>query len=67
MNVHNLAMVFAPNLLRCPSDRLTTVLENSKYEQAFLRTLLMELSADKTACAYDPAEEVSFGKKKLDS
>lgn len=34
MNVNNLAMVFAPNFLRCPSESLTTVFENSKYEQA---------------------------------
>ncbi|KAF7730954.1 hypothetical protein EC973_001000 [Apophysomyces ossiformis] len=30
MNVSNLAMVFAPNFLRCPSESLTTVFENSK-------------------------------------
>ncbi|KAI9205890.1 Rho GTPase activation protein [Polychytrium aggregatum] len=40
MNVHNLAMVFAPNFLRCPSDNPTTIFENTKYEQAFLRMLI---------------------------
>ncbi|RUS18343.1 hypothetical protein BC937DRAFT_88864 [Endogone sp. FLAS-F59071] len=40
MNVHNLAMVFAPNFLRCPHENLTIVFENSKYEQAFVRTLI---------------------------
>ncbi|KAI9285037.1 Rho GTPase activation protein, partial [Umbelopsis sp. AD052] len=40
MNVNNLAMVFAPNFLRCPYDSLTRVFENSKWEQAFLRTLI---------------------------
>ncbi|KAG0182253.1 hypothetical protein DFQ29_005136 [Apophysomyces sp. BC1021] len=50
MNVSNLAMVFAPNFLRCPSESLTTVFENSKYEQAFLRTLITELYVDKEAC-----------------
>ncbi|CDS12396.1 hypothetical protein LRAMOSA04590 [Lichtheimia ramosa] len=52
MNVHNLAMVYAPNFLRCPSDSLTTVFENSKYEQAFVRTLITQLETDKHACAY---------------
>ncbi|KAI9316473.1 hypothetical protein BX666DRAFT_1951155 [Dichotomocladium elegans] len=52
MNVNNLAMVFAPNFLRCPSESLTTVFENSKYEQAFVKTLLLHLSTDKAACAY---------------
>ncbi|OZJ06875.1 hypothetical protein BZG36_00023 [Bifiguratus adelaidae] len=40
MNVHNLAMVFAPNFLRCPYDNLTRVFENSRYEQAFVRILI---------------------------
>ncbi|CAO3618905.1 unnamed protein product [Mucor fragilis] len=52
MNVNNLAMVFAPNFLRCPSESLTTVFENSKYEQAFLRTLINEMTIDAEACAY---------------
>ncbi|KAI9253534.1 hypothetical protein BDA99DRAFT_520052 [Phascolomyces articulosus] len=64
MNVHNLAMVYAPNLLRCPSEKLTTVLENSKYEQAFLRSLLLQLSADKEACAYDTHSDMAMGSKK---
>ncbi|RIA84346.1 hypothetical protein C1645_808810 [Glomus cerebriforme] len=44
MNIHNLAMVFAPNFLRCPSDNLALIFENTKYEQAFLRTLLLNLN-----------------------
>ncbi|CAI2170444.1 2081_t:CDS:10, partial [Funneliformis geosporum] len=44
MNIHNLAMVFAPNFLRCPSDNLAVIFENTKYEQAFLRTLLINLN-----------------------
>ncbi|CAG8550015.1 6432_t:CDS:2, partial [Acaulospora colombiana] len=43
MNVHNLAMCFAPNFLRCPSDNLSVIFENTKYEQAFVRTLLLYL------------------------
>jgi hypothetical protein len=53
MNVNNLAMVFAPNFLRCPSESLTTVFENSKYEQAFLRTLINEMIVDPNQCIYD--------------
>ncbi|KAI8388521.1 uncharacterized protein BYT42DRAFT_237779 [Radiomyces spectabilis] len=53
MNINNLAMVFAPNFLRCPSESLTTVFENSKYEQAFLKLLITNLSADQQECAYD--------------
>ncbi|RKO98401.1 hypothetical protein CXG81DRAFT_15960 [Caulochytrium protostelioides] len=40
MNVANLAMVFAPNFLRCPSDNPTTIFENTKFEQGFLRILI---------------------------
>jgi hypothetical protein len=56
MNVFNLAMVFAPNFLRCPSVNLTTIFENSKYEQIFLKTLITELQVDKEACAYNTNE-----------
>ncbi|KAI8091737.1 Rho GTPase activation protein, partial [Thamnidium elegans] len=52
MNIFNLAMVFAPNFLRCPSVNLTTIFENSKYEQIFLKTLINEIKIDKEACAF---------------
>ncbi|KAI8061754.1 hypothetical protein BC940DRAFT_370513 [Gongronella butleri] len=52
MNINNLAMVFAPNFLRCPSESLTTVFENSKYEQAFLRTLIRHLQVDRQQCVH---------------
>lgn len=52
MNVLNLAMVFAPNFLRCPSVNLATIFENSKYEQVFLKTLITELDVDKEACVF---------------
>ena len=45
MNVSNLAMVFAPNFLRCPSDNPLTILVNSKLEQCFLKTLINYLEA----------------------
>lgn len=53
MNVVNLAMVFAPNFLRCPSANLTTIFENSKYEQTFLKTLIEDIQVDKEACIYN--------------
>ncbi|KND03644.1 uncharacterized protein SPPG_01117 [Spizellomyces punctatus DAOM BR117] len=40
MTISNLAMVFAPNFLRCPSDNPTVIFESTKFEQAFLRILI---------------------------
>lgn len=40
MTISNLAMVFAPNVLRCPSDNPLVILANSKFEQSFLRILI---------------------------
>eukprot|EP00013_Stygamoeba_regulata_P008826 CAMPEP_0177682202 /NCGR_PEP_ID=MMETSP0447-20121125/31130_1 /TAXON_ID=0 /ORGANISM="Stygamoeba regulata, Strain BSH-02190019" /LENGTH=522 /DNA_ID=CAMNT_0019191683 /DNA_START=123 /DNA_END=1691 /DNA_ORIENTATION=- len=36
MNVPNLAMVFAPVFLHCPSDNPSVILQNSKLEHSFL-------------------------------
>jgi len=44
MPVQSLAMVFAPNFLRCPSDSLSVALKNTKYEQLFLTQLITHLS-----------------------
>jgi len=40
MSVSNLAMVFAPNFLRCPSENPQVIFENTKHEQAFIRILI---------------------------
>lgn len=40
MTIGNLAMVLAPNVLRCPSDNPLVILANSKFEQNFLKTLI---------------------------
>ena len=45
MTVNNLAMVFAPNFLRCPSDNPQTIFENAKLEQNFVRNLILHLNA----------------------
>lgn len=46
MSINNIAMVFAPNILRCPGENLQLVLENTRFEQAFVRTLIQNLRAD---------------------
>ncbi|KAI8086548.1 uncharacterized protein BX664DRAFT_282580 [Halteromyces radiatus] len=47
MTVNNLAMVFAPNFLRCPlTDDLNLALQQSKHEQRFVQTLLLGSKVD---------------------
>ncbi|XP_038606009.1 rho GTPase-activating protein 39-like [Tachyglossus aculeatus] len=43
MDVNNLAMVMAPNCLRCSSDEPRVILENTRREMAFLRLLIVHL------------------------
>ena len=45
MGVENIAMVWAPNFLRCPSDDHTLIFQNTRKEMAFLRLLLKYLDA----------------------
>lgn len=40
MDSSNLAMVFAPNCLRCTSQDPKVIMENTRKEMAFLRTLI---------------------------
>lgn len=49
MDSSNLAMVFAPNLLRCTSTSPQTILENSRKEMAFVRTLIQNLDTKSVA------------------
>ncbi|KAI3639330.1 hypothetical protein MIR68_002860 [Amoeboaphelidium protococcarum] len=49
MSINNIAMVFAPNILRCPSENLQVILENTKYEQGFVRTLIQHLKTNAVA------------------
>ncbi|KAI9187909.1 hypothetical protein H9P43_002300 [Blastocladiella emersonii ATCC 22665] len=42
MSAANLAMVYAPSFLRCPFEDPAVILENTKYEQQFLRYLLAD-------------------------
>ena len=43
MNIQNLAIVFGPTLLRCPSNDPNILLLNSKFEKEFVIQLIKEL------------------------
>ena len=43
MDVNNLAMVMAPNCLRCESDNPAVIFDNARKEMAFMRTLITHL------------------------
>lgn len=43
MDSANLAMVFAPNCLRCTSQDPRVILENARKEMTFLKTLITNL------------------------
>ncbi len=43
MDVNNLAMVMAPNCLRCESEDPRIIFENTRKEMAFIRTLISHL------------------------
>jgi len=40
MSVSNLAIVFAPNVLRCPDDNPLVILQNAKKEQHFVKLIV---------------------------
>ncbi len=40
MSVSNLAIVFAPNVLRCPNDNPYIILQNAKKEQHFVKLIV---------------------------
>lgn len=43
MDVNNLAMVMAPNCLRCESEDPKIIFENTRKEMGFIRTLIQHL------------------------
>lgn len=43
MDVNNLAMVMAPNCLRCESLEPSVIFENTRKEMGFIRTLIQNL------------------------
>ncbi|KAG1742117.1 hypothetical protein EDB19DRAFT_1702102 [Suillus lakei] len=54
MTPANLALVMAPNLLRCNSESMTVVFTNAQYEQVFVYNLLMHLKCDQIDADYVP-------------
>ncbi|XP_030374163.1 filaggrin [Scaptodrosophila lebanonensis] len=49
MDSSNLAMVFAPNCLRCTSDDPKVILENARKEMSFMRTLIQHMDTTTVA------------------
>jgi len=50
----NLALVMAPNLLRCNSDSMAVVFNNAQYEQEFIYHLLLHLKCNEIDPDYMP-------------
>ncbi|KAJ7287766.1 hypothetical protein C8J57DRAFT_1284865 [Mycena rebaudengoi] len=55
MTPANLALVMAPNLLRCNSDSMSVVFTNAQYEQIFVWNLLLHLNCGTLDDNYTPA------------
>ena len=49
MDSSNLAMVFAPNLLRCTSNDPKVILENTRKEMNFIRALIINMDTSSVA------------------
>ncbi|KAF9453926.1 hypothetical protein P691DRAFT_755001 [Macrolepiota fuliginosa MF-IS2] len=54
MTPANLALVMAPNLLRCSSDSMSVVFTNAQYEQLFVYNLLLHLKCSDVDPQYKP-------------
>ncbi|KAF7984269.1 hypothetical protein HWV62_16118 [Athelia sp. TMB] len=54
MTPANLALVMAPNLLRCNSDSMSVVFTNAQYEQIFVYNLLLHLKCNEIDADYTP-------------
>lgn len=54
MTPANLALVMAPNLLRCGSDSISVVFTNAQYEQLFVYHLLLHLKCQEVDPHYKP-------------
>ncbi|KAK7472964.1 hypothetical protein VKT23_001068 [Stygiomarasmius scandens] len=54
MTPANLALVMAPNLLRCNSDSMSVVFTNAQYEQIFVYNLLLHLKCGEADPHYKP-------------
>ncbi|KAI6121339.1 hypothetical protein F5141DRAFT_1186599 [Pisolithus sp. B1] len=54
MTAANMALVLAPNLLRCSSESMTVVFTNAQFEQMFVYNLLMHLKCNEVDEDYAP-------------
>ncbi|KAJ3824642.1 hypothetical protein EV361DRAFT_949479 [Lentinula raphanica] len=54
MTPANLALVMAPNILRCNSDSMSVVFTNAQYEQIFVYNLLLHLKCAEIDTNYVP-------------
>jgi len=54
MTPANLALVMAPNLLRCNSESMSIVFANAQYEQIFVYNLLLHLRCEEVDNHYKP-------------
>jgi hypothetical protein len=43
MNINNISMVFGPCILRCPSEQPSVIFESTKFEQVFVRLLILAI------------------------
>ncbi|EAU91559.2 hypothetical protein CC1G_02048 [Coprinopsis cinerea okayama7 len=62
MTPANLALVMAPNLLRCTSDSMSVVFTNAQYEQIFIYHLLLHLKCDEVDPDYRPTHGLGAAK-----
>ncbi len=46
MDVNNLSMVFAPNILRCDSEDAKVIFENARKEMLFIKVLILNLDTN---------------------
>ena len=46
MDINNLAMVMAPNCLRCESEDPRIIIENTRKEMQFMRTLITHMDTN---------------------
>ncbi|KAI0768673.1 hypothetical protein BD413DRAFT_478710 [Trametes elegans] len=55
MTAPNLALVMAPNLLRCNSESMLVVFTNAQYEQTFVHNLLLHLRCAEIDPEFSPS------------
>lgn len=65
MTPANLALVIAPNLLRCSSDSMSIVFTNAQYEQLFVYNLLLYLRCNEVDPHYLPQHGLAAAETQL--